>query len=301
MTDPATPGPKHGRFFCFGLGYSARALAKRLKVSDWQIHGTARTLEKCARLEAAGIEAFPFDSEGPLHDAMKPLAGTTHLLVSVPPDGLGDPVLRHHARHIAGLSSLRWVGYLSTTGVYGDRDGDWVDEDSTLNPTGLRGKLRVEAERAWLEFGESKDLPVHIFRLAGIYGPGRNALDALRKGRARRIRKSGQVFSRIHVEDLAETLLRSMAAPNKGRIYNVCDDKPAPPEDVVTFAANLLGVPAPPFVAFEDANLSEMAQSFYADNKRVRNDRIKRELGVVLRYADYESGLNAILALSGDE
>ncbi len=300
MTDHATPGPKHGRFFCFGLGYSARALVKRLEEGDWRIRGTARTPEKCERLKAAGYDAFPFDSEAPLHDATHRLAGTTHLLASVPPDGLGDPVLRHHAEHIAGISSLRWVGYLSTTGVYGDRGGDWVDEDSALNPTGLRGKLRVEAERAWLELGESKGLPVHIFRLAGIYGPGRNALNALREGRARRIRKPGQVFSRIHVEDLAETLLCSMAAPKPARIYNVCDDKPAPPEDVVTFAASLLGVPAPPFVAFEDANLSEMARSFYADNKRVRNDRIKQELGVVLRYTDYETGLNAILASSRD-
>lgn len=298
MTNHTVPGLNQGRLFCFGLGYSASALVKRLSGSDWRIRGTARTLEKCTRLENAGYDAFFFDSEIPLRDATKHLADTTHLLTSVPPDSFGDPVLRHHAEHIANISSLHWVGYLSTTGVYGDHKGDWVDEDSTLSPTGLRGKLRAETERAWLELGKAKGLPIHIFRLAGIYGPGRNVLNALREGRATRIQKPGQVFSRIHVEDLAETLLRSMADPKPARIYNVCDDKPAPSEDVMTFAANLLGVPAPPLVSFKDAKLSEMAQSFYADNKRVRNERIKRELGVVLRYADYEAGLRAIFTSS---
>ncbi|MCE2509673.1 MAG: SDR family oxidoreductase [Alphaproteobacteria bacterium] len=293
MNDPA-----QGRLFCFGLGYSARTLARRLGARGWHVLGTARTAGTCAGLQAAGIEALPFDGTAPLAPAKHPLASVTHVLSSVPPDVRGDPVLRHHAEDLAGLSGLRWVGYLSTTGVYGDRSGEWVDEDSTLRPTGMRGRRRAEAERAWLALGEKAGLAVHVFRLAGIYGPGRSALEALRQGRAKRIRKPGQVFSRIHVDDLAETLLRSMAAPKAGRIYNVCDDKPAAPEDVVTFAARLLGMPPPPLVAFEDADLSDMARSFYADNKRVRNDRIKRELGVVLRYADYEAGLNAILAAS---
>ncbi|MGB1547771.1 MAG: SDR family oxidoreductase [Alphaproteobacteria bacterium] len=287
---------KPGRLFGFGLGYSARALAKRLRADTWRIAGTAQSAESCAAFEAAGIEAFPFRSDAPLREAARRLAGTTYLLSSVPPDEEGDPVLRHHAKDIAAVPGLRWVGYLSTTGVYGDKGGAWVDENSELRPSGERGRRRVAAERSWLELGETHGLAVHIFRLAGIYGPGRNALETLRKGKTRRIQKPGQVFSRIHVEDLAETLLRSMAVPRAGRIYNVCDDEPASPEDVILYAASLLNLPAPPPVAYEDADLSEMAKSFYADNKRVRNDRMKRELGVKLRYPDYRVGLKALLA-----
>jgi nucleoside-diphosphate-sugar epimerase len=187
------------------------------------------------------------------------------------------------------------VGYLSTTGVYGDRDGGWVDESSALKPTGERGRRRLAAEAAWLELHRRARLPVHIFRLAGIYGPGRSALDAVRAGRAQRIDKPGQVFSRIHVADIVQVLRASMARPDPGAIYNLCDDDPAPPEAVIAFACELLGVPKSPLVPFAEARLSEMARSFYADNKRVSNRRIKEQLGVRLAYPSYKDGLRALL------
>jgi nucleoside-diphosphate-sugar epimerase len=197
------------------------------------------------------------------------------------------------------MPSLAWVGYLSTTGVYGDRDGGWVDETSELRPSGARGRRRVAAETAWLDLWRDRGVPVHIFRLAGIYGPGRSPFDALRAGTAKRIVKPGQVFSRIHVDDLASVLLSSIARPRPGAVYNVCDDEPASPADVVAHAAQLLGAPPPPLVSFDEAALSPMARSFYADNKRVSNALIKTELGVRLRYPDYRAGLAAILAAGG--
>jgi nucleoside-diphosphate-sugar epimerase len=190
---------------------------------------------------------------------------------------------------------LRWIGYLSTTGVYGDRAGGWVDEEAPLIPTGERGRRRVAAEARWLDLVRRHGSLVHIFRLAGIYGPGRNALDTVRAGRAQRIVKPGQIFSRIHVADIAQVLRASMAKPEPGAIYNVCDDDPAPPADVVAFACDLLGVPCPPPVPFDEAKLSQMALSFYADSKRVSNRRIKEELGVRLLYPSYRDGLAALL------
>jgi len=287
------------RLFCFGFGYSARALASRLASAGWSIAGTCRSEVRRAELAASGIEAWLFDGLGGLADPGRALAGTTHLLASVPPDETGDPVLVHHGEEIARLDGLAWVGYLSTTGVYGDRAGGWVDEESALEPTGARGKRRVEAEAGWRDLWRRMDLPVHVFRLAGIYGPGRSAFDALREGRGQRIDKPGQVFSRIHVDDIAAVLEASIRRPRPGAIYNVCDDDPAAPADVVAFAAGLLGTPPPPLVPFEQAKLGEMARSFYADNKRVRNDLIKRELGVALAYPDYRSGLKAIQKREG--
>lgn len=294
--------PAARRLFAFGLGYSALALARRLKAKGWRVAGTCRTEERRAALAAEGIAAFLFDGAQPLPDAATALAGTTHLLQSVPPGaGLeregGDPVLRHHAADIATLEGLRWVGYLSTTGVYGDRGGDWVDEKSGLHPTGPRGRARVEAEQGWLDLGRF-GLAVHVFRLAGIYGPGRSALDTVREGRARRVVKPGQVFSRIHVEDIASVLEASIAKPDPGAVYNVCDDDAAPPQDVITFACALLGVEPPPEVPYAEAapGLSAMPRSFYADSKRVANHRIKTELGVKLAYPDYRAGLKALLA-----
>lgn len=288
------------RLFCFGLGYSAGVLAERLRSRGWSIAGTTRTPDGVAALRAAGIEAFPFDRDRPLDDATTALAGATHVLSSVPPDAHGDSVLDHHGRDIAAAGGLRWLGYLSTTGVYGDRDGDWVDEESALEPTGTRGRRRVAAESAWQELARAHGLPLHIFRLAGIYGPGRNAIASVRAGTAKRIDKPGQVFSRIHVADIAAVLEASMARPHPGRIYNVCDDDPAPPEAVISFASDLLGQPPPPLVPFADAELSEMGRSFYRDNKRVRNGRIKDELGVRLAYPDYKRGLKALLAAEDD-
>lgn len=282
------------KLFAFGFGYSAEALARRLG-STWRIAGTCRTEDKRAELAARNIDAHVFDGSAALANATALLAGTTHLLSSVPAEEAGDPVLPRHGDDIARLKTLSWVGYLSTTGVYGDRDGGWVDETSDLAPTGERGRRRVVAESLWLDLWHRHGVPVHIFRLAGIYGPGRSAFDSLRSGRAQRIDKPGQVFSRIHVEDIAAVLAASMARPNPGAIYNVCDDDPAAPADVIDYAARLLGMAPPPLIPFDQARLSDMARSFYTDNKRVRNERIKGELGVAFAYPSYREGLAAIL------
>jgi nucleoside-diphosphate-sugar epimerase len=276
--------------FCFGLGYTARVLARRLAAEGWIVGGTCRTEDK---LSGSGFPVKLFNGDHPL--PREALDGVTHLLVSVPPDTAGDPVLAIHGEDIAEIERLRWLGYLSTTGVYGNRGGGWVDESAELSPSGERGPRRVAAETGWLDLWHRRAVPVHIFRLAGIYGPGRSPFEALRAGTAKRIDKPGQVFSRIHVEDLAHVLASSISRPRPGGVYNVCDDDPAAPEAVVAHAAALLGVPAPPLVSFEAAGLSPMARSFYDDNKRVSNRLIKSELGVTLRYPDYRTGLAAIL------
>ncbi|MCS6878851.1 MAG: SDR family oxidoreductase [Geminicoccaceae bacterium] len=277
--------------FCFGFGYVAHHLARRLRERGIEIRGTTRSAEKARALDSQGVRGFLFARDRPVPPAA--LAGTTHVLVSIPPDEEGDPVLDRHGEDLRRLEGLVWVGYLGTTGVYGDRGGAWVDEDTPLQPTLARTDRRARAEAAWLASG----LPVHVFRLAGIYGPGRNAIRQLLDGTARRIVKPGQVFSRVHVEDIAAVLEASMERPNPGRIYNVCDDEPAPPQDVVAFAAELLGVPPPPEEPFETAELSPVARSFYRDNRRVRNERIKRELGIALRYPTYREGLRALLPI----
>jgi len=283
------------RLFCFGLGYSAGFLARTLAAEGWRVAGTSRDEAACAKLRAAGFAAYRFAPEAPLAAPRQVLGEATHLLATVPPGESGDPVLAAHGVDLATLTGLHWVGYLSTTGVYGDRGGDWVDESDELRPTGPRGRQRVAAETAWLDLHRRHGLPVHVFRLAGIYGPGRNAIETVRRGRAQRIDKPGQVFSRIHVEDIAAVLVASIARPNPGAVYNVCDDDPAPPETVIAYASELLGVPPPPLIPFEEAPLSPMARSFYDDNKRVANLRIKEELGVRLAYPSYRQGLRALL------
>jgi nucleoside-diphosphate-sugar epimerase len=279
---------------CFGMGYSGRVLADRLARAGWSVRGTSRDPHQVAFLNAAGYEAHRFDRAHHLPKAA--FAGVTHVLVAVPPDDAGDPVWDAHADDIAALPGLVWLGYLSTTGVYGDRAGGWVDESAGLRPSGERGRRRVMAEGGWLDLWRRCGVPVHVFRLAAIYGPGRSPFEALRAGTARRIAKPGQVFSRIHVEDLASVLTLSMQQPRPGAIYNVCDDEPAPPEAVVAEAARLLGIAPPPLVSFEAAELSPMARSFWDDNKRISNALIKAELGVVLRYPNYRAGLAASLA-----
>lgn len=283
------------RLFCFGLGYSALALARRLGPRGFTIAGTVRTKDKAELLRAQGIEAHPFDRGRPLADPEGALAGTTHLLSSVPPDEAGDAVVDHHGALLAELSGLLWAGYLSTTGVYGDRGGDWIDEGAAIAPTGLRGQRRAAAEAAWAALG----LPLHLFRLAGIYGPGRNAIAQLRAGRAQAVVKPGQVFSRIHVDDIAAVVEASIARPRPGAAYNVCDDEPAPPWEVIEYAADLAGLPRPPRIAFEDAEMSAMARSFWAESKRVSNRRLHEELGVTLAYPTYREGLRALLAGEG--
>ena len=280
--------------FCFGYGFSASALGALLGPAGWCLAGTCRTPECCRALANAGVAAVPFSREAPLANPAQSLAGTTHVLLSVPPDSDGDPALDCHGADIAAIQGLEWIGYLSTTGVYGDTGGAWVDESAVPSPTSLRGKRRLEAEQGWRALGEKHGLAVHVFRLAGIYGPGRNALDTVKRGAAKRIEKPGQVFSRIHVADIAQVLAASIARPRAGAIYNVCDDEPASAADVVAHACTLLGVAPPPLTPLEDADLSPMARSFYADNRRVSNDRIKAELGVALRYRSYRTGLAAL-------
>jgi nucleoside-diphosphate-sugar epimerase len=279
-----------GTLLSFGHGYSAQALARLLIPQGWRVIGTTRSADKVARLGCDGV-VWPGGDIGPALDA------ATHLLISAGPDDLGDPVLRQAGDAIAARARrFQWVGYLSTTGVYGDAAGGWVDEDSPLTPATARGMARVKAETDWAAI---PGLPLHIFRLAGIYGPGRGPFQKVRDGTARRIIKPGQVFSRIHVDDIAQVLAASIAQPNPGRAYNLCDDDPAPPEDVIGHAAQLLGLPIPPAVDFADAEMTPMARSFYAESKKVRNDRIKTELGVRLIHPDYRSGLAALLRAEG--
>jgi nucleoside-diphosphate-sugar epimerase len=289
------------RLFCFGLGYSATHLACRLMAQGWSVAGTCQSEEKRRDLAALGIEAHLFDRERPLTDAAGVLAGATHLLGSVPPDGAGDPVLDTLSPVLVEAVVWRWAGYLSTTGVYGDTGGAVVDEGAPSAPTSERGRRRVAAETAWLALHRGHGVPVHVFRLAGIYGPGRSALEKVREGNAQRVIKPGHAFGRIHVEDIAHVLMASMAKPDPGAVYNVCDDEPAAPAEVVAFACQLLGVPPPPPVAFAEAQktMSPMALSFWRDNRRVDNGRIKRDLGVRLAYPTYREGLAAILAAEG--
>ncbi len=277
----------------FGHGYSARALTRQLLPLGWRVIGTTRSDDKVAALTATGAEVVIF----PGGDLEAALADATHLLISAGPDADGDPVLNALGDTITRIAPrLEWAGYLSTTGVYGDHAGGWVDEATPLAPSTRRGQMRARAEAAWQAI---PGLPLHIFRLAGIYGPGRGPFAKVRAGTARRIIKPNQIFSRIHVEDIAQVLLASIRAPRPGAIYNVCDNDPAPPEDVIAHAAELLGLPIPPAIPFDEADMTPMARSFYAESKRVRNALIKDELGVTLRYPSYRDGLAALLAAEG--
>ena len=273
-----------------GHGYSAAYLARRLLPQGWRIAGTTRDPDRFEDFHAQGVTPLLWDRE-----AILPwLENASHVLVSAGPTEHGDPTLALLKPDItAQAERITWLGYLSTTGVYGDTQGDWVDESAPLTPATERGRRRVRSEAAWSSI---PGLPLHIFRLAGIYGPGRGPFAKVRNGTARRIIKPGQVFSRIHVEDIAQILEASMRDPKPGTVYNLCDDDPAPPQDVIAHAADLLGVAAPPELPFEDAELTPMARSFYAESKRVRNDRIKSDLGVTLKYPDYRAGLAAVLA-----
>ncbi|MEM8791239.1 MAG: SDR family oxidoreductase [Pseudomonadota bacterium] len=269
-----------------GHGYSARELSKHLLAQDWRVIGTTRSADKTEEIRASGAEPVIW----PDADLSPLFAEATHLLLSAGPEEDGDPVLKQLDGKIPA-NDIVWAGYLSTTGVYGNRDGGWVDETSDCNPATKRGQWRLDAERTWAETG----LPLHIFRLAGIYGPGRGPFAKVRNGTARRIIKENQIFSRTHVEDIARILHASIEHPNSGAIYNVCDNYPAPPEDVIAHAAELLGLPLPEAVRFEDADMSPMARSFYAESKRVSNRRVREELGVEMLYPSYREGLAALL------
>ncbi len=277
------------QLLCLGYGSIARALVRILSREDWAVTGTTREPAKAEAMHAAGVTPLSLEA------ALSPeaLASVTHILASIPPADAGDRAFTANAgARLRAAPNVRWAGYLSTTGVYGDRKGRWACEWTPVAPLSTEGKRRVLAEEQWLHSG----LPVQVFRLPGLYGPGRSAFDRLRAGEARRIVKPGQMFSRAHEDDVAAALHASIQRPNPGRIYNICDDEPAPPQDVTAFAAQLLGLTPPPEIALEAAGLSPAAQRFYAESKRVSNARAKSELGWRPLFPTYREGLAAILA-----
>ncbi|HPF46034.1 MAG: SDR family oxidoreductase [Alphaproteobacteria bacterium] len=266
--------------FCFGLGYTANHLIRSLSPVKWQFSGSKRTGKN------------RFNTNEPLQDADKILKKVTHLLISIPPDkNISDPVLFHHKKDIENMPNLKWIGYLSATSVYGNYNGDWVDEQTPLNPTGQRGKNRLDAEKLWL----SLDRPVHIFRLAGIYGPDRNQIDSVRNGTARKIIKPGHVFSRVHVDDICSALIRSMEQPAQKEIYNIADDCPAATADILDFICQELNLPPIEGELYENSDISPALRSFYQDNKRVKNDYAKRDLNWQPKFPSYKEGYRDIL------
>jgi nucleoside-diphosphate-sugar epimerase len=284
------------KLFCFGIGYSAETLIRLHGERFVSIAGTVRTQAKAERLKALGVNALVHAGGEPGPQTRAALAAADRLLVSAAPDEAGDPMLRQLGGALQKADELAVVVYLSTVGVYGDHGGAWIDEDTPLAATSERGKRRVAAEEAWAAFGAALGITVQRHRLAGIYGPGRSAIDDLREGTARRVIKEGQVFNRIHVEDIAGAALSGFLHPQESGPFNICDDEPCPPQDVVAHAASLLGVAPPPAVPFAQAQLSEMARSFYAENKRCSNRRLKERLGYKLGYPTYREGLAAIAA-----
>ena len=280
--------------FCFGMGFTGATLGRLLLSDGWRVIGTARDKAGCKALIDEGFEALMFTGSEPGEGISEQLRAASHVLNSVPPGEAGDPVLVHHCGDLA-QAGLRWFGILSTVGVYGEHHGDWVDEATIPVPLAARSRLRLQQEEHWKIYGREVGINPHIFRLPGIYGPGRNQLLGVKRGKARRLVKQGQVFNRIHVDDIAQTLRASMLAPEAGQLFNISDDEPAPPQDVVSFACELLGIEPPPEVKFEEADLSPMARSFYGECKRVRNERIKKRLGITLKYPTYREGLKALV------
>ncbi len=281
------------RLFCFGMGFVGQTLGHLARSAGWHVSGTARREKDCRLLGGQGFETFLFDGKGAGEGVADALNRADFVLNAIPPGEGGDPVLEYHGSDLA-RAAPRWFGLLSTVGVYGEHHGGWVDEETPPDPLSRRSKLRWQTERQWKTRGRETGLPPHIFRLPGIYGPGRNQLETVMRGRARRLVKPGQVFNRVHVDDIALTLLASMQRPQAGNLFNVTDDEPAPPQDVVSFACKLLEVAPPPEIPFEKADLSPMARSFYGECKRVRNRRIKARLGIVLKYPTYRQGLKAL-------
>ncbi|BCB21701.1 SDR family oxidoreductase [Bosea sp. ANAM02] len=279
-----------------GLGYSAGFFARAALARGWEVTGTVRSAEKAAELNREGIRTLVFGGFAVSSALAKAVAEADAVLVSVQPAEDGDPALGPLRAALMAASNLRWIGYLSTIGVYGDQGGAWIDEATPPAPTNARTRQRVEIEEAWLQLGRDSGKPVQIFRLSGIYGPGRNAITKLRSGTANRLIKPGQVFNRIHVDDIAGVLMASLAQPRQGAVYNVTDDEPGPPQDVITFAAELTGLEPPLEIPFEQAKLSPMAASFYGESKRVSNALVKREFGYAFRYPTYREALRALAA-----
>ena len=274
----------------FGHGYTASALVDHLGTEDWEIFGTTRNVDTADLLKENNITPLMWSDDTSIKSIIK---RSNCILHSIAPTEVEDPVYEKFAEDIIARSmNLSWFGYLSTTSVYGNHDGQWVDEKTPVNPSSNRGLLRVNAENTWARIN---NLPLHIFRLAGIYGEGRSPLDKIRSGKAQLISKPGQFFSRIHVEDIAQVLKASIELPNRGSIYNVCDDMPAAPDEVLAYAAKLLNYPEPPRINFEEAELSPMAKSFYSDNKRVNNHLIKNEFSLALKFPNFKAGLDALV------
>ena len=282
-----------GRLVCLGCGYVAEALARRLLKKGWNVVGTTRDSERARLLASLGVEAIdPVPSR-----IAEAIEADTYLLASAAPTAEGDPFLLSSAEILAaGRNSIRWVGYLSSTSVYGDTGGAWVDEDSPCKPGFERGKRRVQAEREWRRLGDESGILVTVFRLAGIYGPGRSQLAQVRSGRARRILKPGQVFSRIHVDDIAAALEAAILGGTRAPVFNLGDDEPASTADVAAFAAQLLGVSPTPLVPLDDSSVSDRLRDMYSECRRVSNDRMKARLLPNLAYPTYREGLRAILS-----
>lgn len=278
--------------FCFGMGYSARATVTRMTPRLDRVWGTTRSGDNAPAIAALGAEPIVWAGGEPDEKMAGALSKASHVLVSVAPDADGDPVLGGCATQLTD-SEPQAISYLSTVGVYGDHGGAWVDEASECRPVSERSKRRVAAEQAWLDFGKETGIPVSVIRLSGIYGPGRGPFRKLTDGTSRRIVKDGQVFNRIHVDDIAQIVEAALVKRAAG-IFNGTDDEPAPPQDVIAYAADLIGIEPPPEVPFEEADMTPMAKSFYGENKRVRNDRIKRELGVALIHPTYREGLTSV-------
>ncbi len=285
------------RLFVFGLGYSAEAVARRALAAGWQVAGTTRDADKAARLEASGIAVTRLQDQGSKGAVAQALEGATHLIASAAPRDEGDPVLEAYAEAIhSHAGDLAWIGYLSSLSVYGDCKGAWVEESSQAEPTSSVGRRRLEAEAAWSSLAADLDLPLAVFRLAGIYGPGRNLLRDLKSGKARHVVKPGQVFNRIHVEDIAGAVMAAMERPEQAGIFNLADREPAAQSLVVQEAARLLGIAPPPAKPVEEAELSPMAQRFWSENRRVSARRLAKDLGYSLRYPTYREGLAGLLS-----
>lgn len=284
------------RFFIFGAGYSGQALAQEIAGEAEFVGGTTRDSANAERLEQAGLTTFAFTGgSDPSPALVEALIATTHLVAGIAPDAAGDPVLAALREAVVGaMPRLKWIGYFSTVGVYGDHGGAWVTETSTCQPVSERSKQRLEAEAAWTEIGRETGIPVAVLRLSGIYGPGRNALLNLAEGKAKRITKPGQVFNRIHVDDIAGATAH-LARRREGGIFNITDDAPSPAPLVIEHAAKLMGVEPPPEIPFEEADLSPMGRSFYGECKRAANAKLKAT-GYRLRHPDYRAALDAMWA-----
>ena len=294
MSESPIPKIAPGHLFCFGLGFTASRLALRLLEAGWRISGTTRSLENVEKWTSVGIETYLFDGTAPITAKDDLFSDVTHLVASIPPTDSGELPLLFHQKQLVSSEKLKWVSYLSTPAVYGDRGGALVSEADFPQPGSRRGERRLKAESSWLDALKNSSTSIQIMRLAGIYGPGRNVIDQVVGGRARIIEKQDQVFNRIHVDDIGTILMASMDRPNDGAIYNVADQEACPSGDVVRFACNLVGITAPEPILFEDAELSEMAKSFYSECKRLVTDKIKNELGVELQYPTYREGLKSI-------